>query len=204
MGKMDKVIDFIFEARLLRQLRRSGTDVFLGGPIQQSVAEHIFVSSMIALIMTYLDKSANKEKVLSLSLTHDLEEVRTGDLNKVNRLYIDENEQFNAFQDLIEPLEFKDELTKLYQERRENKSKEAQYARDADILAEMILEKENFDAGYRYAKEWLEFTYKRLTTGLGKQLGKTIMASDSHRWFQNLKNQIRRHHGVKEKDYSKS
>lgn len=203
MKKLDKVVDFIFESRLLRRISRSGLEVFLGGPIQQSIAEHIFVSSMIAFVISCLDQSVDRGKILSISLTHDLEEVRTGDLNKVSQIYIDENEQFSAFKDLVERLDFKDKLIELYQDRRKGQSKEAKYARDADVLAEMVLEKENLDAGYKYAEEWLEFTYQRLKTPLGKKFGKAIIESDSHRWFQNLKNQIRQRHGLKEKDYSK-
>lgn len=200
--KASKIIDFIFETRLLRNLKRSGLEIFLAGPIQQSVSEHAFLSSLISLVMCLIDKTVDVGKVLSISITHDLEEVRTGDINQVNKMYISENERFNAFRDLVDPLDFKASLLNLYKERREERTEEAKVARDADILAEAVLEKENLDVGHRYAKEWVGFTVQRLQTKVGKELGKEILKTDSHRWFQNLLNQIRRRYGIKEKDYS--
>jgi putative hydrolase of HD superfamily len=202
MKKIAKVIDFLFEVRLLKRLKRSGTNVYLAGPVQQSVAEHTFLSTLIAFLMGQLDSSVNKEKLLSLALTHDLEEVRTGDLNKVNRIYLDENKKFSAFKDMVASLDFENDLLALNSERREEKTTESKYARDADFLAEMILEKENFDAGYQQAQEWLEFTFQRLKTDLGKKLGAEILKTDAHRWYRRLLNQIRQRHGQKEKDYS--
>jgi putative hydrolase of HD superfamily len=117
-----------------------------------------------------------------MCLFHDLPESRTGDLNYVNKHYVDVKED-QAIRDLAKTLPFGEELQKLHEEFKEGETREAKLARDADQL-DLILElKEHQDLGNRYAEDWIYFACKRLKTDLGKELASQILETDSTAWW---------------------
>jgi putative hydrolase of HD superfamily len=117
-----------------------------------------------------------------MCLFHDLPESRTGDLNYVNKHYVDVNET-QAIKDLAQTLPFGEELKELLEEFNRGESREAQLARDADQL-DLILElKEHQDLGNRYAEDWIHFALGRLKTDMAKQLATQILETDSTAWW---------------------
>jgi putative hydrolases of HD superfamily len=179
MGIKD-VADFLFEGRLLKKIPRSGFQ-FLGDG-KESVAEHCFLTTLIAYVISQLEPDINAEKLISLCLVHDLAESRVGDLNYVQKMYVKVDEN-RAISHMTRYLPFGDHLTKLIDEFKERKSKEAQLAHDADQLA-LILELKNLsDLGKTHADKWLAHVIPRLTTNIGKYLAEAILNREQDSWW---------------------
>jgi putative hydrolase of HD superfamily len=172
---MKNIANFLFEAGMLKRTPRSGFQ-FLGTGAE-SVAEHIFRTTYIGYALGKLATGVNVDRMIKMCLFHDLPEARTGDLNYVNKKYVEANEK-KAVEDLAQTLSFGNEIKELIQEFNEGKTVEACLAR------EMILAlKEYKDVGNKYADEWLEFSLKRLQTDLARELAKAILETDSSLWW---------------------
>lgn len=177
---MQSIINFFFELGMLKKTPRSGFQ-FLGSG-KESVAEHVFRVTTIGFALAKLAEGADVFKVVRMCLFHDIPESRTGDLNYVNKQYVEVDEE-RAIKDLAQTLPFGEELQELLEEFKEGKSKEAQLARDADQL-DLILElKEHQDMGNRYARDWLRFAMERLKTDLGRQMASRVLETDSTAWW---------------------
>jgi putative hydrolase of HD superfamily len=130
------IINFFFELGMLKKTPRSGFQ-FLGSG-SESVAEHVFRVATIGFTMARLDKQADAFTVVRMCLFHDIPESRTGDMNYVNKHYVDVRED-QVVKDLAKTLPFGDEIQGLLEEFAKGESREAQLARDADQL-DLILE----------------------------------------------------------------
>ena len=177
---MKPIVNFMFELGMLKKTPRSGFQ-FLGSG-RESVADHAFRVAAIGYILARLDKKADAFTVILMCLFHDLPESRTGDLNYVNKRYVEVKED-QAIRDLTRTLPFGDELQKLLQEFKNGETREAQLARDADQLDLILGLKEHQDLGNRYAADWIYFARKRLKTKLGKQLAEKMMETDFTDWW---------------------
>ncbi len=177
---MKNIANFLFEAGMLKRTPRSGFQ-FLGTGAE-SVAEHIFRTTYIGYALGKLAPGANVDRMIKMCLFHDLPEARTGDLNYVNKKYVQADEK-KAVEDLAQTLPFGGEIRKLVGEFIEGKTEEAKLARDADQLEMILALKEYKDLGNKYADEWLEFSLKRLQTETGKQLARVILETDSSLWW---------------------
>ncbi len=179
MGIKD-VADFLFEGRLLKKIPRSGFQ-FLGDG-KESVAEHCFLTTLIAYVISQLEPDVNAEKLISMCLVHDLTESRVGDLNYVQKMYVTVDED-SAISHMTRHLPFGDHLTGLINEFNRNTSKEAQLAHDADQLA-LVLELKNLsDLGKTHADKWLAHVTQRLKTGIGKYLSDAILNCEQDSWW---------------------
>ena len=177
---MDRIVEFLFEVGMLKRTPRSGWQ-FLGTG-SESVAEHVYRTTMIAFVLARLNGTVDTDKVLRLALAHDLPEARTGDLNYVNQKYVTADEE-RAADDMASGLPFGEELRELMAEYREEASPEAVLVHDADQL-EMLLElKEKLDSGCQAADDWTPFLLRRLRTDAAKELAKKILAGDSASWW---------------------
>ncbi|MCD6293245.1 MAG: HD domain-containing protein, partial [Deltaproteobacteria bacterium] len=124
----------------------------------------------------------DEKRVLQLCLLHDLLESRTGDLNYVNKKYLEIDEE-KALEDMCRPLFFGDEMSALIKEFERKESCEARLAADADQLALIVLVKEQHDLGNPYATKWLAVARQRLLTESGRALGKGLFAGDWASWW---------------------
>ena len=177
---MKDIANFLFETGMLKLTPRSGLQ-FLGSG-KESVAEHGFRVMMIAYTLAKLDPQIDESRVLKMSLFHDILETRTGDLNYVNKKYVEVDEQ-KAAHELCEGLPFGDELRALLGEFREKKTREALVANDADQLELILMLKEYGDLGNKYTKDWITFALKRLHTEEAKRLAQTILSTDRTEWW---------------------
>ncbi len=177
---MKNIANFLFEAGMLKRTPRSGFQ-FLGTGAE-SVAEHIFRTTYIGYALGKLAAGANVDRMIKMCLFHDLPEARTGDLNYVNKKYVEAHEK-KAVEDLAKTLSFGDEIKELIEEFNEGTTDEARLARDADQLEMILALKEYKDLGNKYADEWLEFSLKRLQTDSARELAKTILETDSSLWW---------------------
>ena len=176
--------EFLFTAAMLRRTPRSGLQ-FLGSG-RESVAEHVFGVMIAAFTLVRMERRAGREldeeRLLQLCLVHDLPESRTGDLNYVNKKYLQVDEQ-RALEDLCRPLFFGVELAELIDEFEARESPEARIAADADQIALMVLLREEADLGNRQAEKWLSVATQRLLTESGRQLAAELKGCDWSSWW---------------------
>jgi putative hydrolase of HD superfamily len=177
---MKNIANFLFEAGMLKRTPRSGFQ-FLGTGAE-SVAEHIFRTTYIGYSLARLASGVNVDRIIKMCLFHDLPEARTGDLNYVNKKYVEANEE-KAVEDLAQTLPFGQEIRELIAEFAEGKTEEARLARDADQIEMILALKEYKDLGNKYADEWLQFSLRRLQTDSAKELAKVILETDSSLWW---------------------
>jgi putative hydrolase of HD superfamily len=177
---MDSIANFLFEVGMLNRTPRSGFQ-FLGSG-RESVAEHILRTIFVGYSLCKMDKSLDELRVLKMCLFHDLPEARTGDMNYVNKKYVEVDEE-KAVQELTEGLSFGSDIKAIINEFNRKETKEALIALDADQIALILQLKEYGDLGNRYAEEWIDFAVKRLNTETGKKLAERIIKTDSSNWW---------------------
>jgi putative hydrolase of HD superfamily len=177
---MKELINFLFEVGMLKKTPRTGYQ-FLGTG-KESVAEHTFRMTIIGYLLSLQDPKADAMKTTLMCLFHDLHEARTGDLNYVNKRYVQIDED-KAVQDLAQGLPFKDEILSLTREFTEGKSIEACISKDADQLDLILSLKEQLDLGNAYAREWLHYAVQRLQTGSAREMAQEILETDSTEWW---------------------
>ncbi len=178
---MDRIVEFLFEVGMLKRTPRSGWQ-FLSGAESESVAEHVFRATMTAYVLARMDGDVDADKVLRLTIVHDLPEARTGDLNYVHQKYVIPDEE-RAAADMTDGLPFAEELRELMAEYREEKTPEAILAHDADQLEMLLQLKEQFDSGRGKAEDWTPFVLRRLRTDVARELADRILAGDSASWW---------------------
>ena len=88
---MDSLANFLFEVGMLSRTPRSGYQ-FLGSG-KESVAEHILRTVFVGYTLCKMDDSLDEFRVLKMCFLHDLPEARTGDMNYVNKKYVNVDEE---------------------------------------------------------------------------------------------------------------
>ncbi|HPL09873.1 MAG TPA: HD domain-containing protein [Smithellaceae bacterium] len=177
---MESIADFLFEAGMLSKTPRSGYQ-FLGSG-RESVAEHILRTVFIGYALCKLNPSLNELRVLKMCILHDLPEARTGDMNYVNKKYVEVNEA-KAVRELTEGLFFGGDIRQAIDEFNARETPEAKTARDADQIALILQLKEYGDLGNKYSDEWIRYALQRLATEEGKKLADRIIQTDSSHWW---------------------
>ncbi|SPD76158.1 HD domain protein [uncultured Desulfobacterium sp.] len=177
---MKRLVEFLFEVGMLKKTPRTGYQ-FLGSG-GESVADHSFRTAVIGYALASRLPNADRMKVVLMCLFHDFPEARTGDHNYVNKKYVTADEK-RALRDQLKDLPFAREVIRLADEFNEDKTLEAQLARDADQL-DLILElKEQLDFGNPNAKDWLNFALERLVMEDAKEMAGEIMETDCTSWW---------------------
>ena len=172
--------NFFFEIGMLKKTPRSGFQ-FLGSGAE-SVAEHSYRTAMVGYALARMTPEADSARVVLMCLFHDVPEARMGDLNYVNKKYVNADEE-KAVRDLAETLPFGDEYQETLTEFGDTRTTEAHLAHDADQLEMILSLKEYKDLGNRYADEWYSIARKRLRTELALELANTIWDTDSSMWW---------------------
>ena len=175
-----KIVDFLFETGMLAKTPRSG--FFFLGSGEQSVAEHTNRVCYIGFTLANISGKVDTSKVLEMCLFHDLAEARVSDLNYVHQKYTKRDEE-TAIKDLTSELPFGDKINKIIHEYEIRESYESLLAKDADNLELILSLKEQIDIGNKRAESWIEAAVKRLKTKEAQDLIKTIIKTDSDRWW---------------------
>ena len=177
---MDSIANFLFEVGMLNKTPRSGYQ-FLGSG-RESVAEHILRTIFVGYTLCKMDKSLDELRVLKMCLFHDLPEARTGDMNYVNKKYVEVDEE-KAVRELTEGLFFGSDIKAVIDEFNRKETKEALIALDADQIALILQLKEYGDLGNKYSEEWIKYALQRLNTKDAKELAEKIIKTDSSNWW---------------------
>ncbi|MCG8567619.1 MAG: HD domain-containing protein [Desulfobacterales bacterium] len=177
---MKSIANLLFEIRLLSDITRSGY-AFLGSG-DESIAEHSFTTAFICFAMARLEPDLDRERLISMALVHDIPEARIGDFNYVQKKYATADEE-RAVADMTRNLPFGDEIRSLIQEFNGKKTREAQLANDADQLSFILELKKLKDNGAKPPEYWIPTVEKRLKTDLGKEIGKSLLATRWDEWW---------------------
>jgi len=177
---MDSLANFLFEVGMLSRTPRSGYQ-FLGSG-RESVAEHVLRTVFVGYTLCKMDDSLDEFRVLKMCFLHDLPEARTGDMNYVNKKYVNVDEE-KAVSELTESLFFGDDIKAAIDEFNRKETKESLITRDADQIALILQLKECGDLGNKYSEEWIDFALQRLNTENGKKLAERIIKTDSSQWW---------------------
>lgn len=177
---METVANLLFEARMLKQIPRSGYQ-FLGAG-KESVAEHVHMMTFIAFTMGKMSPGVDLERLLSMCLLHDLPEARIGDLNAVQKKHVKADEE-RAMKALAGPLPFGDDMEELMAEFNRGESREALLAHDADQIAFILDLKALSDIGYATPDKWIDHVTARLKTDIGRDIAGGILGTQWDNWW---------------------
>ncbi|MBS3902900.1 MAG: HD domain-containing protein [Anaplasmataceae bacterium] len=177
---LKSLANFIYEVGILSKTPRSG--LWFLGTGAQSVAEHLYRTTMIAYVLSYLVPKVNRERLLFLSLIHDLGEGRTSDLNYIHQKY-GRLSELKALEDLAKTVPFGEELLGAYKEEQARETLEAQLAKDADSIDWMVTLLEEAAKGNDKAQRWAGIALKRLKHPEAKKLGRLIFETHPDDWW---------------------
>ena len=180
----EQITNFVYETGIHSQTPRSGF-WFLGSG-NQSVAEHLFHTAMIAYALAYLEPKANKEKIVMMALFHDIGEGRTSDHNYVHQRY-GRLAEGQAVEDMSRNIPFGGEILNLFKEEQARETIEAKVVKDADTLEWIASLRGEEVKGNIKAKRWIDIAYKRLKTSSAQQLGKYLISTSPDSWWFDAK-----------------
>lgn len=178
---MKRIANLLFEAKMLKDIPRSGYH-FLGSG-KETVAEHSFMITFIAFVMAEMEPDVDASRLIRMCLIHDLPESRTGDMNYVQKKYVDVDEA-KAVEDLIRHIPFGEAIRDLIDEFNASETREARLARDADQISFVLELKNLMDTGRKGPETWLPIVMNRLQTDTGKQIAESIVNTDWDEWWK--------------------
>lgn len=179
-NELEQLANFVYETAIHSKTPRSGL-WFLGSG-EQSVAEHLFHTALIAYALAYLEPAADKNRILLMALTHDLAEGRTSDLNYVHQRY-GRLAEASAVADIAMSVPFGKEIADLYQEEQAKETLEAKIVKDADQLEWISTLRAEEAKGNIKAREWIDICAKRLKTDAGKKLYEVMDRTHPDAWW---------------------
>ena len=140
---------------IIRKLKDNTRHVWNKDGRQESVAEHCWLLSMMALLVADEFPGVDIEKVIKMCLIHDLGEAITGDIPSFYKTKQDSEREDAAVADLLKKLpdELSDEFTALFSEMAEKKTAEAKLFKALDRIEACISHNES------PLETWLELEY---------------------------------------------
>lgn len=189
--KLQADVDFIYEIGTLRYIQRTWRQ-FLNADFQ-NLAEHQFRVIWIALILAEREGVKNTEKIIKLALVHDIAESRTGDVNYLQRQYVERLEE-KGITDMLKSTSLEEEFMALWKEYEERKSIESRIVKDADNLdvdAELLEQKSrghSISSSLDSIRKHVAAT--KLYTESAKQIWDALMSSDPHNWHRKSNNRF--------------
>lgn len=190
MKKNNSISHIIFEAAAVKKLKRAGFQILGNG--EETLGEHAFTTSVIAYFLAKQLK-ADLQKVLTMSIFHDFHEARTGDVHKLQSLYVKRNQK-KANEDIFGGID--DNVLKLLNEYEEKKSLESKIVYEANILALLVALKPLAERGDPHASKWLAWNSKRLRLPAAKDIAREIINGNSQDWWMREREIL--HHAYKE------
>ena len=152
-----KILKFLEEAGKLKTVKREGWKI-RGIKERESVAEHTFRVALLAMLLSELEKR-NMQKVLKMSLLHDLPESQTGDLTRCSPTYGQKRKiEKKAMEKILKnlPRKLQKEYMQLWEEYRGGRTPEAKLVKAADKLEMLLQAREYAEQGYDTGDFWKE------------------------------------------------
>ena len=143
------ISDFFFQIAGLKKLPRSGWKIKLGLTNSESVAEHSYMMSVMAMVLSDL-KNLDTEKIIKMTILHDWAESKIGDFMPEEIGYDKKSElETYAMMEILEtlPAQIKAQYETLWNEFLVRETTEARLVHELDklemALQGKIYEKEN-------------------------------------------------------------
>ena len=135
------ISDFFFQIAGLKTLPRTGWKMKLNLKDSESVAEHSYMMSVMAMIMSDM-KNLNTEKIIKMSILHDWAESKIGDfmpdeITDEKKTELEEYAMAELLDDL--PSKIKNDYYDIWNDYKENLSDESRFVHELDKL-EMALQ----------------------------------------------------------------
>ncbi len=182
--KQTHLTNLVYEAATVKRMLRTGWQIL--GDNEENVGEHTFMTCVIAYFLAK-ELKANMETVLVMSVFHDFHEARTGELDKLAKIYTARDEG-KANKDIFAGVD--DELLTLLTTYEEKKTIEAQIAYEANVIAFSIEVRLLMEKGNIHAKEWMEANNSRLRLPQSVALAKDLAETDSQNWWKSIRKTI--------------
>lgn len=178
---MKSIANLLNEIGMLSHIPRSGF-AFLGAG-KQSVAEHSFRVALIAHVLARLIKvPVDHDKLMMICLLHDLPESRTGDLNYMQKKYVNVDKE-KVLKEIKTGSSLGSEIVSWIEEYENGDTIESQLAHDADHLELMLVLKKELGLEDEKAAAWFKKCFKKLKTQEAKDLAKEIEITSSDDWW---------------------
>ncbi len=180
------IVAKFFEAGSLRKVARSHRQGLMTDDLSDNIAAHSFRVTVIGWYLAKMEE-ADTAKVIQMCLFHDFSETRSGDQNWINKKYIKVFEE-EILKDQFGDSPYGAELIDILNEYSIRETKEAQLAKDADLLDQMLLLREYEWLGNKEAADWLKGgeQEKRLVSESAKSLAKEIYEQTPHEWWKDI------------------
>ena len=178
----NKLANFFFELASMRRLVRAHSQLI--HEADDNISDHSFRVAIIGMILANIE-NCDANKVLKMCLFHDVAETRIGDANFINQQYSDPREE-EARNDQMTNLPIANEVLELLREFEQRKSKESIVAKDADLLDQMVLQREYFHKDSQNHEIWQNHTEKSLKTESAKKLAQEIRKTNPFEWLYQL------------------
>lgn len=182
-----KLVSFLFEIGTLRKIARSYRQTLFTEELSDNIASHSFRVAMIGWFLAEA-MGANSSKVIKMCLLHDIEESRSGDQNWVHKKYVKVFEG-ETRDDQLKDIPLAKELLTLSKEYEERKTLEAEIAKDADLVDQVISLREYQWQGNKEAEKWLKAIDKPgrqeelMSTRIAKQIAREAKKQRPSLWW---------------------
>ncbi len=184
--------NLIYEAANVKRMLRTGWQRL--GDNEEGVGEHSFMTAVIAYLLARevnsqgkADRSVSMEKVMLMSIFHDFHEGRTGEMDKVAKLYMTRHED-KANEDIFGEVD--KELLSLLTEYEAKQSLEALVVYEANVIAFGVECKILMERGNTHAKEWMDANSTRVRLPESVALMTSLAQTDSQDWWKDIREQI--------------
>lgn len=184
--------NLIYEGANVKRMLRTGWQRL--GDNEEGVGEHSFMTAVIAYLLAREinaagDASRNvaMEKIMLMSIFHDFHEGRTGEMDKVAKLYMTRHED-KANEDIFKGVD--DDLLTLLSEYEARKTLDAQVVYEANVIAFGVECKILMEKGNTHAKEWMDANSKRVRLPESIELMTSLAATDSQDWWKDIREAI--------------
>lgn len=164
--KITGLIKFFKEAEALKRELRTA---WLSNGKFESVADHSWRMSLMAMCLINYEKGLDTAKILKMCLVHDLGEAYEGDVSAINKedkeiKFHREEQCMNKLLENVEP-SIKEELLNIWIEYNDGLTPEAKFVRAVDKFETLIqhnqgLNPDNFDYSFNleYGREWTDYS----------------------------------------------
>lgn len=184
--------NLIYEAANVKRMLRTGWQRL--GDNVEGVGEHSFMTAVIAYLLAKevnsqhkADRSVSMEKIMLMSIFHDFHEGRTGEMDKVAKLYMTRHED-KANEDIFGEVD--KELLELLTEYEAKQSLEALVVYEANVIAFGVECKILMERGNTHAKEWMDANSTRVRLPESVALMTSLSQTDSQDWWKDIREQI--------------
>lgn len=184
--------NLIYEGANVKRMLRTGWQRL--GDNEEGVGEHSFMTAVIAYLLAREINAAGDasrkvamEKIMLMSIFHDFHEGRTGEMDKVAKLYMTRHED-KANEDIFKGVD--DDLLALLSEYEARKTLDAQVVYEANVIAFGVECKILMEKGNTHAKEWMDANSKRVRLSESVELMTSLATTDSQDWWKDIREAI--------------